>query len=47
MGDPMIGLQMLDRQWLESIMHDEVQAEYPAAPVGLFPGSVPVIGRSG
>jgi hypothetical protein len=47
MGDPMIGIQMLDTHGLELIIHDEAQAEYPAAPVGLFPGSVPVIGRSG
>ena len=44
---PVIQLQMLDRQRLELIIHDESQAEYPAAPVRVFPHKVPVMGRSG
>ena len=45
--NPVVRLQMLDRHRHELIIHDEAQSEYPAAPVGLFPGGVPVIGRSG
>jgi len=41
------GFQLIDRQWIESIIHDELQAGSPAAPVGRFPRKVPVIGRSG
>jgi hypothetical protein len=41
------GFQLIDSQWIESIIHVELQAGWPAAPVGLFPREVPVIGRSG
>jgi hypothetical protein len=38
---------MLDSQRLESIMRKSRRQEYPAAPVGISPGTVPLIGRSG
>jgi hypothetical protein len=40
-------LEILDRQRVGSIMRNWMRLEYPADPVGLLPGTVPVIGRSG
>jgi hypothetical protein len=40
-------LEILDSQLLESIMHNWRRWEYPAVPVGISPGTTPVIRRSG
>ena len=46
-ANPGDGLEMLDSQRRESIMRKWRRREYPAAPVGISPGTAPVIARSG